>query len=224
MLEVLRRMNPFLSRATLPTAAEALPGRADGMPIDGLHTVLGHPLCPPFPEEMELAIFAMGCFWGAERRFWTLPGIHTTAAGYSGGLTPNPTYQEVCSGRTGHAEAVLVVFDPKRISYGRLLQVFWESHDPTQGMRQGADSGTQYRSALYCTTSDQAGQAEASRADYQSALTAVGMGQITTEISVAGHFYYAEQYHQQYLDKNPHGYCGMGGTGVACPVGVLGAI
>jgi len=224
MLEVLRRMNPFLTRTQLPSAAEALPGRADPMAVSGRHQVLGEPLCPPFPEGLEEAIFGMGCFWGAERRFWALPGVHTTAVGYCGGLTPNPTYEEVCSGRTGHAEVVLVVFDPGRISYLDLLRVFWESHDPTQGMRQGGDVGTQYRSAIYGTTREQTGLAEASRAEYQGALTAAGLGRITTEISPAGPFYYAEQYHQQYLDKNPNGYCGMGGTGVACQVGALSTV
>ena len=221
MQKVLRRMNPFLTRTELPTAADALPGRAEAMPLEGLHTVLGHTLRPPFPEGLDQAVFGMGCFWGAERRFWKLPGVYATAAGYSGGLTPNPTYQEVCSGRTGHAEVVLVVFDPQLRSYSDLLRVFWECHDPTQGMRQGGDVGTQYRSAIYCIDEEQSALAEASRSDYQMALTTAGLGRITTEVGPAGPFYYAEQHHQQYLDKNPHGYCGMGGTGVACPMGIL---
>ncbi|MHB8322889.1 MAG: peptide-methionine (S)-S-oxide reductase MsrA [Candidatus Dormibacteria bacterium] len=223
MLEALRGMNPLLAPTELPSPSEALSGRPEAMPLEGLHGVLGRPLVPPFPQGLERAIFGMGCFWGAERRFWKLPGVYTTAAGYSGGLTPNPTYQEVCSGRTGHAEVVLVVFDPATISYPGLLQVFWESHDPTQGMRQGADRGTQYRSAVYFLGEEQAALAGASRDSYQDALTIAGLGRITTEIRRASPFYYAEQYHQQYLDKNPNGYCGMGGTGVACPVGVLGA-
>jgi peptide-methionine (S)-S-oxide reductase len=206
----------------MPTAAEALPGRAERMPVAQAHFVNGAPLEPPFPPGTELALFGMGCFWGAERKLWQTPGVVTTAVGYAGGLTPNPTYQEVCSGRTGHAEVVRVVFDPKRVSYDELLRVFWEAHDPTQGMRQGNDVGTQYRSALYTYGEEQRRKAESSRAAYQKALTASGHGPISTEIREAPEFYYAEDYHQQYLAKNPGGYCGLGGTGVACPVG-LGA-
>jgi peptide-methionine (S)-S-oxide reductase len=223
VLEVLRRMNPFSNQSELPTAAAALPGRPAAMPLVGMHTVLGHPLRPPFPEGTEQAIFAMGCFWGAERDFWQLPGVHTTAVGYSGGISPNPSYQEVCSGRTGHAEAVLVVYDPKQVSYAQLLRVFWESHNPTQGMRQGADVGTQYRSGIFCLSEAQLTEAQESCRNYQEALTKVGLGQITSEIAMAGPFYYAEQYHQQYLDKNPGGYCGLGGTGVACQIGLVPA-
>ena len=204
----------------LPTAAEALPGRAEPMAVPPRHAVNGHGMTPPFPAGLEQAVFGLGCFWGAERKFWQLPGVWTTAVGYAGGHTQNPTYQEVCSGRTGHAEVVLVVFDPAQISYARLLQVFWESHDPTQGMRQGNDVGTQYRSAIYATTPDQRQAAEASREAFQRALSAAGYGMITTEITSAGPFYYAEDYHQQYLAKNPAGYCGLGGTGIACPAGV----
>jgi len=210
-------------KTTMPEASRALPGRIGEMRIGGQHTVLGTSLKPPFPEGMEQAIFGLGCFWGAEQDFWQLDGIYTTAVGYSGGLTPNPTYQEVCSGRTGHAEVVLVVFDPSKISYQRLLQTFWESHDPTQGMRQGNDVGTQYRSAIYYLNEEQRGIAQASREQYQQALHKAGFGEITTEIVEAGPFFYAEDYHQQYLDKNKGGYCGIGGTGVSCPVGVLSA-
>jgi peptide-methionine (S)-S-oxide reductase len=188
------------------------------MPVHEAHFVNGHPLAPPFPAGLETAIFGLGCFWGAERCFWRLPGVYTTAVGYGGGQTPNPTYEEVCSGMTGHAEVVLVVFDPKQVSYDTLLKTFWESHDPTQGMRQGNDTGTQYRSAIYTTTPEQRRQAEASRDMYQKALKAAGRGAITTEVREAGEFYYAEDYHQQYLAKNPGGYCGLGGTGVSCPV------
>jgi peptide-methionine (S)-S-oxide reductase len=203
----------------LPSAAEALPGRAEPMPVPARHAVLGTPLRGPFPEHLEQAVFAMGCFWGVERRFWQVTGVYSTAAGYAGGYTPNPGYEEVCSGRTGHTEAVLVVFDPAIVDYGQLLTLFWEGHDPTQGMRQGNDLGTQYRSAIY-TRGDQLALAEASRAAYQAALHAAGYGDITTEIAPAGPFYYAEGYHQQYLAKNPGGYCGLGGTGVACPAGL----
>ncbi|HEX2850688.1 MAG TPA: peptide-methionine (S)-S-oxide reductase MsrA [Acidimicrobiales bacterium] len=209
-------------KTRMPTPEEALPGRDETMPVPDRHTVLGTPLAGPFPEGLEQAVFGLGCFWGAERKFWQLPGVYTTAAGYAGGYTSNPSYEEVCSGRTGHAEVVLVVFDPAAVSYDALLQTFWESHDPTQGMRQGNDVGTQYRSAIYTTTDTQRERAEASRARYQEALRASGHGEITTEIAPAGPFFYAEPYHQQYLDKNPNGYCGLGGTGVACPVG-LGA-
>jgi len=207
-------------KLTLPTRAEALPGRSTPMPVPAAHWVNSAPLKPPFPAGFETAIFGLGCFWGAERKFWQTPGVHTTAVGYAGGITPNPTYEEVCSGRTGHTEAVLVVFDPKRVSYEELLRVFWESHDPTQGMRQGNDVGTQYRSAIYTTSEAQQRAAEASRDAYQRSLSKAGYGAITTEIQPAGEFYYAEDYHQQYLAKNPGGYCGLGGTGVSCPVGL----
>jgi peptide-methionine (S)-S-oxide reductase len=214
----------WMSRKKLavPTAAEALPGRAAKMPVPAEHFVNGHRLMPPFPAGLESAIFGLGCFWGAERCFWRLKGVYTTAVGYAGGSTPNPTYEEVCSGATGHTEAVLVVYDPKQVSYDSLLKVFWESHDPTQGMRQGNDTGTQYRSAIYWTTPEQKRRAEASRAAYQQALTAGGGGAITTELRDAGEFYYAEDYHQQYLAKNPNGYCGLGGTGVTCPLPAAG--
>lgn len=207
-------------KTQLPSADEALPGRAVAMPVARRHVVTGNPMTPPFPAGLERAIFGLGCFWGAERKLWQLPGVWTTAAGYTGGFTPNPTYEEVCSGRTGHAEAVLVVFDPAMVGYEPLLKVFWESHDPTQGMRQGNDVGTQYRSAIYTTSAEQHRLAEASRTAFQSALTAAGRKEITTEIAPAGEFYYAEDYHQQYLAKNPHGYCGLGGTGVVCPIGI----
>jgi peptide-methionine (S)-S-oxide reductase len=206
-------------KARMVTAAEALPGRSTPMPVAEHHLVNGHRIVPPFPHNLRTAVFGMGCFWGAERIFWRTPGVYSTAVGYAGGHTPNPTYQEVCSGRTGHTEVVLVVFDPAQISYAELLKVFWESHDPTQGMRQGNDRGTQYRSAIYTTDADQAAEASASRSTYQLALTAAGRGQITTEIAPLREFYYAEDYHQQYLDRNKNGYCGLGGTGVACPVG-----
>ena len=198
----------------------ALPGRAEEMPVADRHAVLGTPLRGPFPEGLEQAIVAMGCFWGAERVFWQAPGVYMTAVGYSGGFTPNPSYEEVCSGRTGHAEAVLVVFDPAKISYEEILKLFWENHDPTQGMRQGNDVGTQYRSAIYWSGEEQRTAAERSRDMYAERLRAAGHGPITTEIAEAGPFYYAEDYHQQYLEKNPWGYCGIGGTGVACPVGL----
>jgi peptide-methionine (S)-S-oxide reductase len=207
----------------LPKAEEALPGRPQKMRVLAAHAVNGHRLEPPFPAGIEQAVFGLGCFWGAERKFWQVPGVYTTAVGYAGGMTRNPTYEEVCSGRTGHTEAVLVVFDPKVTSYEKLLQLFWESHDPTQGMRQGNDVGTQYRSAIYWTTPAQRQAAEASRAAYQQALSAAGHGEITTEIAEAGPFYYAEDYHQQYLHKNPNGYCGLGGTGVSCPIGLVSA-
>jgi peptide-methionine (S)-S-oxide reductase len=203
----------------LPTPEEALPGRAARMPVPPRHVVLGTPLEPPFPAGLARAVFGMGCFWGAERTFWKLAGVYTTAVGYAGGLTPNPTYEEVCSGRTGHAEVVLVVFDPGALRYETLLAVFWEHHDPTQGMRQGNDVGTQYRSAIYWFDDIQRQEAEASRIAYQAALDAAGLGAITTEIREAPPFYYAEAYHQQYLAKNPGGYCGLGGTGIACPTG-----
>jgi peptide-methionine (S)-S-oxide reductase len=206
-------------KSRLVTAEEALPGRSAEMPVPEQHAVTGHRIVPPFPDGLSTAVFGMGCFWGAERIFWRTPGVYSTAVGYAGGYTPNPSYQEVCSGRTGHTEVVLVVFDPAQISYLQLLRVFWEGHDPTQGMRQGNDRGTQYRSAIYTTNADQATQAQASQASYQQALTAAGRGQITTEIAPLRDFYYAEDYHQQYLDRNKNGYCGIGGTGVACPVG-----
>lgn len=205
---------------TLPNAAEALPGREIAMPTDEKHYVLGTPLKGPWPDGYQVAVFGMGCFWGVERVFWQLDGVYSTAAGYAGGVTPNPTYEEVCSGRTGHTEVVQVVFDPSKISYGELLKAFWENHDPTQGMRQGNDIGTQYRSAIYYTDEAQKAEIEASRAAYQAALTAAGRGQITTEVLPAGPFYYAEGYHQGYLAKNPAGYCGIGGTGVVCPIGL----
>ena len=202
----------------LPAAAEALPGRTAEMPVPPAHFVNGAPLKPPFPAGLEQAQFALGCFWGAERRFWQVDGVFSTAVGYAGGLTPNPTYEEVCSGLTGHTEVVLVVFDPARVDYGALLKVFWESHDPTQGMRQGNDVGTQYRSAVYTHGPRQQALAEASREQFQSGLTAAGYGRITTEIAPAGAFHFAEMDHQQYLSKIPHGYCGLGGTGVTCPL------
>jgi peptide-methionine (S)-S-oxide reductase len=210
------------SKTTLPSAENALPGRTDAMSVPATHEVLGTPLTPPFPEGIEVAYFGLGCFWGAERAFWTLPGVYTTAVGYQGGLTPNPTYDEVCSGRTGHTEAVLVAFDPTKISYEELLKAFWEAHDPTQGMRQGNDIGTQYRSAIYTVGDEQAKQADLSRRRYDDALARAGKGQISTEIAPAGEFFYAEGYHQQYLapTKNPNGYCGLGGTGVSCPIGL----
>jgi len=201
----------------------ALPGRAEPIPTTSTHDVLGTPIQPPFPAGLEQAVFGMGCFWGAERVFWTLPGVYTTAVGYAGGYTPNPTYEEVCSTRTGHTEAVLVVFDPNVISYDDLLRAFWENHDPTQGMRQGNDVGTQYRSAVYTYSDEQKAAAQASLGRYQQALNARGLGEITTEIAPAGEFFYAEGYHQQYLSKVPNGYCGLGGTGVSCPVGVAAA-
>jgi peptide-methionine (S)-S-oxide reductase len=206
-------------KLTLPTPAEALPGRATAMKVPAVHEVNGHPLKPPFPAGLEQAVFGLGCFWGAERKFWQVPGVIVTAVGYAGGLTPNPTYEETCSGLTGHNEVVLVVFDPAQVSYEELLRVFWENHDPTQGMRQGNDVGTQYRSGIYLTAPGQREAAEASRAAYQKALAARGYGPITTEIVEAGPFFFAEDYHQQYLAKNPGGYCGLGGTGVSCPIG-----
>ena len=204
----------------LPTEADALPGRAHPIPTAERHFISGRPLKGPYPEGLETAIFAMGCFWGEEKKFWSLPGVYLTAVGYVNGITPNPTYEEVCSGRTGHTEAVLVVYDPRVIGYAALLKEFWEGHDPTQGMRQGGDIGTQYRSGIYPTSDAQAAAAEASKVAYQQALHAGGFGKITTEIAPAGPFYFAEDYHQQYLAKNPGGYCGIGGTGVSCPIGV----
>ncbi len=201
----------------IPSPDQALPGRDVEMSIADRHYVNGHPLKPPFPSGLEQAMFALGCFWGAERKFWQLEGVYTTAVGYAAGHTPNPTYREVCSGRTGHAEAVLVVFDPGRVAYEKLLRVFWEAHDPTQGMRQGNDVGTQYRSGIYTFSEEQKRKALASRDAYQESLRESGYGAITTEVGDAPPFYYAEQEHQQYLAKNPAGYCGLGGTGVACP-------
>src|SRR5687768_15001433 len=201
----------------MPSRESALPGRAEAMPVENRHFVLGTPILPPFPGKAR-AVFGLGCFWGAEKRFWSLPGVHTTAVGYAAGFTPNPTYREVCSGHTGHNEVVLVVFDEAKLDYDALLRVFWESHDPTQGMRQGNDVGTQYRSGIYVASPAQRAAAETSRERYQEMLTKSGYGEITTEIEDAGPFYYAEDYHQQYLAKNPWGYCGLGGTGVSCPV------
>ncbi len=201
----------------IPSPAEALPGRTTAMPVAPRHLVTGNPMAPPFPTGLEQVTFGLGCFWGAERKFWKVPGVWTTAVGYAGGPTPNPTYEEVCSGRTGHNEVVRVVFDPTKVTFADLLKVFWESHDPTQGMRQGNDTGTQYRSGIYVEGAAQRAAAEASRAGYGQALAAAGHDPITTEIVDAPPFYYAEDYHQQYLHKNPHGYCGLGGTGVSCP-------
>ncbi|MBF2013845.1 MAG: peptide-methionine (S)-S-oxide reductase MsrA [Rivularia sp. T60_A2020_040] len=208
-------------KLTIPTPQEALPGRAESMQVPEKHYVNGNRLKAPFPEGMEKAVFGMGCFWGAERKFWQLDGVYTTAVGYAAGSTPNPTYKEVCSGMTGHNEVVLVVYDPKKVSYEQLLKTFWESHNPTQGMRQGNDSGTQYRSGIYTYSEEQKKLAQASKDSYQQALKSAGYGDITTEILDAPEFYYAEDYHQQYLAKNPNGYCGLGGTNVACPVGVM---
>jgi peptide-methionine (S)-S-oxide reductase len=213
----------FGKKLSLPTPEQALPGRSEVMPVPDRHFVNGNPLKPPFPQGLEVAMFGLGCFWGAERKFWQQPGVFTTAVGYAGGHTPNPTYQEVCTGMTGHNEVVLVVFDPKVISYDGILKVFWENHDPTQGMRQGNDVGTQYRSGIYTYSEQQKKLAEAARDAYQSALSKAGYGEISTEILPAPEFYYAEAYHQQYLAKNPNGYCGLGGTNVACPVGLAQA-
>ncbi len=204
----------------MPTPEEALPGRSEEMPVPAKHEVLGTPIKGPVPQGMEEVVLGLGCFWGAERKFWQTPGVYSTAVGYAAGLTPNPTYREVCSGLTGHNEVVRVVFDPKKVSFEGLLKVFWESHNPTQGMRQGNDVGTQYRSGIYYTSEAQKRAAEASRDAYQQALAAKGFEPITTEILPAPAFYYAEDYHQQYLEKNPDGYCGLGGTGVSCPIGV----
>ena len=206
-------------KVRMPSPDQALPGRDERMPVPGRHEVLGTPLEPPFPEGAELALFGMGCFWGAERVFWQAPGVISTSVGYAGGYTPNPTYEEVCSGRTGHNEVVRVVFDPAVTSYEALLKLFWENHDPTQGMRQGNDVGTQYRSGVYTYSPEQRAAAEASRDAYERRLADAGLGAITTEIEDAPEFYYAEDYHQQYLAKVPNGYCGLGGTGVACPIG-----
>lgn len=207
----------------LPTAETALPGRSQEIPVPAAHFVNGNTMKAPFPDGMETAVFGLGCFWGAERKFWQTPGVYSTAVGYAGGITPNPTYEETCTGRTGHTEAVLVVFDPKVISFDGILKVFWENHDPTQGMRQGNDMGSQYRSALYTNTPEQLATALASKGSFQAELAKAGYGPITTEVAPAGEFYYAEPYHQQYLAKNPNGYCGIGGTGVSCPIGVARA-
>ena len=215
-------MFSFMKKLTKPLPAEnTIPGRAQSMPVPDAHFVNGHPLRAPFPAGLQQAVFGMGCFWGAERLFWKLPGVYSTAVGYAGGQTKNPTYEEVCSGFTNHAEVVLVVFDPKKISYEELLKTFWEGHDPTQGMRQGNDAGTQYRSAIYAYGPEQLKAALASKEMFQKSLSKSGFGAITTEIREAPEFFYAEDYHQQYLGKNPNGYCGLGGTGVSCPVGVL---
>src|SRR4051794_28857958 len=210
----------FREKTKMIDPERALPGRDQPIAVQEPHFVLGNPIVPPFPEGYEQAVFGMGCFWGAERLFWQAPGVWTTAVGYAGGYTPNPTYEEVCSGSTGHAEVVLAVFDPEQTSYEQMLKIFWEGHDPTQAMRQGNDVGTQYRSAIYYGSEEQRAAVEASRERYQASLNAAGHGEITTEIAPAGPFYYAEAYHQQYLDKHPNGYCGLGGTGVACPVGL----
>jgi len=212
----------FAKKSTMPVQADALPGRNAPLPISGKHFVNGSNIKQPAANGLEEAVFGLGCFWGAERKFWQIPGVVTTAVGYAGGFTPNPSYEEVCSGRTGHTEVVRVVFDPKVTSYDAMLKQFWEGHDPTQGMRQGADVGTQYRSAIYYYDDEQKRAAEQSRDAYQQRLTAAGYGQITTEIKPAPEYYFAEDYHQQYLAKNPFGYCGLGGTGVSCPVGVGG--
>ncbi len=209
------------SKLELPKPTEALPGRSERIPVAARHFVLGSPMEPPFPPDMRAATFAMGCFWGAERKFWQTPGVFSTQVGYAAGFTPNPTYREVCGGETGHAEVVRVVFDPAKVGYEELLRVFWENHDPTQGMRQGNDVGTQYRSGIYTHDEAQARAAAASRQAFQAVLAKAGYGRITTEIAPTGEFYYAEDYHQQYLAKNPDGYCGLGGTGLSCPVGVV---
>jgi peptide-methionine (S)-S-oxide reductase len=213
----------FGKSRSIPARADALQGRETRMPVPAAHFVNGHRLEPPFPEGLSRALFGMGCFWGAERKFWERPGVYSTAVGYAAGHTPNPSYREVCCGMTGHSEVVLVVFDPKEVSYEELLRAFWENHDPTQGMRQGNDVGTQYRSGIYYFDETQQRAAEASRDAFQRELSLAGYGPITTEILPAGEFYYAEDYHQQYLAKNPGGYCGLGGTGVSCPVGVVTA-
>ncbi|HNJ96536.1 MAG TPA: peptide-methionine (S)-S-oxide reductase MsrA [Ilumatobacteraceae bacterium] len=214
----------FSKKTEMVSPADALPGRTDEtMPVPARHHVLDVPLQGPWPEGTETAVFGLGCFWGAERKFWQTEGVYSTAVGYSGGFTPNPTYEETCTGRTGHTEVVLVVFHPAKVSYEQLLAVFWENHDPTQGMRQGGDIGTQYRSAIYTASDAQRDAAQRSLAAYQQRLADAGYGAVTTEIAPLGAFYYAEPYHQQYLSKNPGGYCGLGGTGVSCPIGVLGA-
>lgn len=211
------RSQILVNKHALPTAEQALPGRSEALPVSDTHHVNGHPIKPPFPAGLQQAVFGLGCFWGAERRFWQQSGVFSTAVGYAGGFTPNPTYDEVCSGLTGHTEVVLVVFDPQQTSFDALLKVFWEAHNPTQGMRQGNDQGTQYRSAIYCQDEAQLSAAKASLARFQAELDKAGLGSITTEIAEAPTFYYAETYHQQYLAKNPNGYCGLGGTGVCLP-------
>ena len=211
------------TKTSMPSPEEALPGRDTPIPVSGSHYVLGTPLRPPFPDDTEQAVFGLGCFWGAEKEFWQAPGVYTTAVGYGGGYTKNPTYEEVCSGKTGHNEVVLVVFKPAETSYEEMLRLFWEGHDPTQGMRQGNDVGTQYRSGIYTYSDSQREAAEASKQMFGSKLAEAGYGDITTEIEQAGPFYYAEDYHQQYLAKNPNGYCGLGGTGVSCPIGLMKA-
>ena len=213
-------MSFFRNKSEMVAPEDALPGRAEPLAVTNRHAVLGTPIQPPFPENIEVAYFGLGCFWGAERVFWQTPGVYTTAVGYQGGTTPNPTYEETCTNRTGHAEVVLVAFDPAKVSYEDLLKIFWEAHDPTQGMRQGNDVGTTYRSAIFAANDAQLATAQASRDRYQQALSAAGRGEITTEITAAGPFYYAEDYHQQYLEKVPNGYCNLSGTGVSCPIGV----
>jgi len=213
-------MGDMSSKTQMPTPETALPGRQDSMKVSAKHDVSGNRTVPPFPEGVQLAVFGMGCFWGAERKFWKQKGVYSTQVGYAGGLTPNPSYQEVCTGRTGHTEVVRVVFEPEKISFNQLLKVFWESHNPTQGMRQGNDVGTPYRSAIYTHSNEQLEQALASKEQYQKVLTESGYGPITTEIRENQPFYYAEDYHQQYLSKEPNGYCGLGGTGVSCPIGL----
>jgi peptide-methionine (S)-S-oxide reductase len=208
------------TKSQMPKPEEALKGRSTAVPVPAKHFINGNPLRGPYPEGMQTAMFGLGCFWGAERKFWQMPGVYTTAVGYAAGYTPNPTYEEVCSGRTGHNEVVFVVFDPKKTSYAELLKTFWENHDPTQGMRQGNDVGTQYRSGIYVYSAEQKKQAEASREAFQARLAKAGYSAITSEIIEAPEFYFAEDYHQQYLAKNPNGYCGLGGTGVSCPIGV----
>ncbi len=210
----------FKKNLALPSADSALPGRDAALIVSNQHYVNGNPIKPPFPDGLETAIFGLGCFWGAERKFWELDGVFSTAVGYAGGYTQNPTYEEVCSGQTGHSEVVLVVFDPGQVTYDELLRTFWENHDPTQGMRQGNDIGTQYRSVIYTNSDSQMTSAEQSKSAYQGRLDSAGYGAITTELAPAGRFYYAEEYHQQYLAKNPGGYCGIGGTGVSCPTGI----
>ncbi|XP_015228306.1 PREDICTED: mitochondrial peptide methionine sulfoxide reductase isoform X1 [Cyprinodon variegatus] len=214
------RMGDMASKTQMPTPESALPGRTESIKVSAKHDVNGNRTIPPFPEGTQMVMFGMGCFWGAERKFWKQKGVYSTQVGYSGGYTPNATYEEVCTGRTGHTEVVRVVYHPEKISFNNLLKVFWESHNPTQGMRQGNDVGTTYRSAIYAYTQQQLEEALASKDQYQKALTEEGFGPITTEITEAKPFYYAEDYHQQYLSKNPHGYCGLGGTGVSCPVGL----
>lgn len=213
-------MFSFRKKGRMPDPESVLPGRNTPMSVPELHAVNGHRIVPPYPEGMRMALFGLGCFWGAERKFWTVPGVYSTAVGYASGSTPNPTYEEVCSGYTGHNEVVRVIYDPARVSYADLLKVFWESHDPTQGMQQGNDVGTQYRSGIYVYDAEQQAAAESSKQKYQEQLRAAGYGAITTEVLNAPTFYYAEEYHQQYLYKNPNGYCGLGGTGVSCPIGL----